>query len=343
MRLSFLLVLLPTTFTVAQSAFLQNPDIVWAAEIEQDWIVDIASMEAEWDSGITTLKLLRTETNESYWSSPYLADLVFQSALKGHFPVFKDPQCKIPADIFNVYPSRDTVISFDPETYEEVKKIWYVEPQSFYDFKAWRLRQVLAYHAKTANWSTTVESIAPLVTIKNAKGDSLGLRPLFWFRPDDERQKLSSNHIVWAKKTVNKQTKTEISTDSLNLVKVLDGFQHPIEHQFMVLRTDMKKPFYGSGSEKPMSREERLKLLSGSDTIVTFDPETYEEKVTVVRNDINIEYVRKFRLVQTWYWDERRHRLSICLDAVAPLLNITDDWGNLRYFRPLFYRRTGKK
>ncbi len=339
----FLPLLFLTGSLHAQSSFLKNPDIVWAAEIEQDWIVDIPSMKTEWDSGITTLKLLRTEKNESYWSSPYLADLVFQSALKEDFPIFKDPQCKTPADILNVYPRRDTVLTFDPETYEEVKKVYYVEPQPFYDFKAWRLRQVLAYNAKTANWTTTVESIAPLVTLKNPEGDSIGIRPLFWFRPDDERQNLNSNHIVWAKKTVNRQHQTYIPTDGLNLVKVLDGFQNPIEHQFQVLRTDMKKPFYSSESEKPMSREERLNLMTGTDTIVTYDPETYEAYVTVVHNDLNIDYVSQLRLVQTWYWDERKHRLSICLDAVAPLMNITDNWGNLRYFRPLFYRRTGKK
>lgn len=340
MRLSLLLLFLPTTFIVAQSAFLKNPDIVWAAEIEQDWVVDIPSLEVEWEYGITTLKLMRTEKNYPYWNSTYLADLIFEAALRGEFPVFKDPQCRIPVDIMKVYPSKDTVITYDPETYEEKRQVYIVEPFPFRDFKAWRLRQVLAYHAKSASWSTTVEAIAPLVAVRNeAWGDSIGLRPLFWFRPDNKRQKITSNDIVWAKNTVNKQISTHISVDQLKMVKVMDGFQNPMTHQLEVLGKNMKIPFYSSGNEKPLTPEDRAHMLATTDTVVTFDPETYEEKITVVHNDLNANNIRNLRLVQIWYWDEKKHRLSICLDAVAPLINVMDSEGNFRFQRPLYYRR----
>jgi hypothetical protein len=58
-----------------------------------------------------------------------------------------------------------------------------------------------------------------------------------------------------------------------------------------------------------------------------------------VNNEINVGDIRELRLVQRWYWDERRARLSICLDAVAPLMDVHDDNGNFRYQKPLFYRR----
>lgn len=57
---------------------------------------------------------------------------------------------------------------------------------------------------------------------------------------------------------------------------------------------------------------------------------------------INLDHIRGLRFGQTWYWDERRHRLSICLDAVAPLLDVYDSMGNFRYLRPLFYRKALK-
>lgn len=64
-RLLFIFLLVPC-FLTAQSEFLKDPDIVWAAEIEQDWVVDIPSLEAECDEGITTIKLLRITKNEQY-------------------------------------------------------------------------------------------------------------------------------------------------------------------------------------------------------------------------------------------------------------------------------------
>jgi hypothetical protein len=338
MRLPILLTFFPILLS-AQSAFLKDPDIVWAAEIEQDWVLDIPSLETEWEEGITTLKLLRTEQNESYWSSPYLADLVFQAALAGELPVFKDAHCKVPMDANDAYPRMDTIVTFDPETYEEKISVVYFEPEPHYDIKFWRLRQVLAYHKKSARWSTTVQSIAPMIQIKNPEGDSIGMRPLFWFRPDGKRQKLSSKSIVWAKETRNKQTKTQVPTDAKTLVKVSDGFQFPVQHQLKAFETDFKTPFYGTVDEKPLSQKERTSMVAKSDTVITFDPESYEEKAVVVNKEINPYDIRQLRLVQIWYWDERRARLSICLDAVGLLKDEFDDMGNFKFSRLLFYRK----
>ncbi|HRI60485.1 MAG TPA: hypothetical protein PK228_12195, partial [Saprospiraceae bacterium] len=319
-----------------------DPDIVWAAEIEQDWVVDVPSLEIEWDSGITTLKLLRTEQNESYWSSPFLAELVYHAVASGKLPVFKDPQCQVPLQWNGIYPFTDTVMTFDPETYEEKSQVVQNDPDPFHDFKAWRLRQILSYHQKSFTWNTTVESIAPLVVMKNNNGDSIGVQPLFWFRPDDKRQKLSSSHIVWAKKTKTRQEKTRVPVIPEHPVKITDGVQNPLVHLLKVLENDMKTPFYNTEDDKPLSPVARMSIFSRTDTIVIIDPETYAEKVSAVRNEINLDHIRSLRLMQTWYWDERRQRLSICLDAVAPLLDVYDGLGNFRYSMPLFYRKAPK-
>jgi len=338
MRLLLFFFLVPALLP-AQSDFLKNPDILRAAEIEQDWVVDIPSLETEWEEGITTLKLLRTENNAGYWSSPYLAELVFEAMTSGKLPVFKDPACTIPVDFLEMISAfKDTVSTFDPETYEEKTQVYYYEPNPLYDFKAWRLRQILAYH-KDATWSTSVEAIAPLFLIKNKEGDSLGVRPLCWFRPDNKRQKLTSNNIVWAKQCINKQPKTQVPANPTHPVKITPGFQNPVPHLLGMLENDMKKTFYDTWSNKPLSVSERKSMLAKTDTVVTFDPETYEEKVQVVRNELNPDNIRHLRLVQTWYWDERRHRLSICLDAVAPVIEVLDSQGNFRFLRPLFYWR----
>jgi hypothetical protein len=340
MRFVLLFILFPALLP-AQSDFLKNPDIVWAAEIEQDWVVDVPSLETEWEEGITTLKLLRTENNAGYWSSPYLAELVFEAMTSGKLPVFKDPACTIQIDFLEMISSlKDTFVTFDPETYEEkIVVASLCDPPIPHEyFKAWRLRQILAYH-KDATWSTTVEAIAPLILVENKEGDSLEIRPLFWFRPDNKRQKLTSNNIVWAKQCINKQPKTQMPANPTHLVKITDGFQNPLPHLLKVLENDMKKPFYDSWNQKLLTLSERTLMLAKTDTTINYDPEPYEEICYFVRNEINPDNIRHLRLVQTWYWDERHHRLSICLDAVAPVIDLFDDLGNFRYSRPIFYWR----
>ncbi len=341
MRLLCFFFLLPALLP-AQSGFLKDPDIVWAAEIEQDWIVDIPSLDVEWDYGVSTLKLLRTDQNVSDWMSPYLAGLVFQAAKAHKLSIFKDPLFKIPADPERLFTSIDTVVTFDPDTYEEKVQIVSNDLEPTHEFKAWRLRQILAYHRKTATWSATPEAIAALVVVKNTEGDSVGLAPLFWFRPDSKRQKITSSRIVWAKDVWSKRGNTYVSMDIRQPVKITPGFQSPILHLMKIMETDMKTPFYGTLDQQLLTPRERKSMLSRSDTIVTFDPETFEEKVQVVHNDINPDDIKTLRLYQTWYWDERRSRLSIRLNGVAPIRDIMDAMGNFRYSVPLFIRKSQK-
>jgi len=325
----------------AQSAFLKDPDIVWAVEIEQDWAVDIPSLDAEWDYGITTVKLLRTDRNVPDWMSPFLSGLVFSAAEKRLLPIFQDPLLGIPADPDGLFIRTDTVVTFDPDTYEEKVQIVHNRIDPVPAFKAWRLRQILAYHRKKATWSATVEAIAPLVQEWNGKGDSISLRPFFWFRPETGRKDVRSSDIVWAKNVRSRHTGTFVKLQDVRPVKVTEGFANPLPHLLDVLRTDMKTPFFSTlEGHKPLTPAERASMLSHSDTVVTFDPETYEEKMTIVHNDINPDDIKILELYMTWYWDERRSRLSIALDAVAPARDVYDPAGNFRFSIPMFIRKT---
>ncbi|MCB0575780.1 MAG: hypothetical protein KDC61_14570, partial [Saprospiraceae bacterium] len=75
-------------------------------------------------------------------------------------------------------------------------------------------------------------------------------------------------------------------------------FAYPEEPFFKLLSDAATKgdlPVYAiDGTDKfnkRMSTDDVLSMLSKTDTVVTFDPETYEEKVQIVRNDINWEDV----------------------------------------------------
>jgi Gliding motility associated protein GldN len=325
----------------AQSAFLSDPEIVWAAEIEQDWNVDLVNIRDEHLEGLTTLKLLRTERNEPHWHYPHLAHLVYAAAKSKKLPIFKDPECKIPVEAIDAYPGTgvDTIVTFNPETYEEKLELRPKEYNIEGDFVGWRLRQILFYNAKKAIWGTKVVAVAPLMNI--TKGDSIaGKKPIFWFKADEKPQKTSSNSIVWAKKTLNKQDATKVPVLPDKLLKISNDFRNPAEDFLIRMKNDPKMTIYDPNNESPLTQQDRIQLMAPRrDTVVTFDPETYEEKVIVVQNELNPDNIEQLRLVQHWYWDERRGRLSITLEAVGLLIKVFDDFGEYRYSRLLCYRR----
>ncbi len=73
------------------------------------------------------------------------------------------------------------------------------------------------------------------------------------------------------------------------------------------------------------------------DTVITFDPETYEEQVQVVRNDLNPEDVVRFRLKEVWFFDEETSTLQVRILGIAPMIDKKDDNGNFLYEKPLFW------
>jgi hypothetical protein len=324
----------------AQTDFLKDPDIVWAAEIEQDWVVDIPSFEEEWEQGLITLKQLRSREHELHYSSPYLIELVIDAVNNRKLKVYKDSDLKIPEADYWANKGQGMSVIFDPLTLDEKVVTTFNTLDPFVAVKAWRLRQILAYHKKKATWSTTVLAIAPLVQEKNWETDCTQLRPLFWFKPAQKCPKLTSNHIVWAKKTFSgQQSGTAVSHAPSALLKTMKDGETPISHILQVFETDMKSPFYDSQGNELLSPKERRNMVSRTDTIATFDPETYETAIEIINKGIKSAQISQLRLVQTWYWDARRNQLSICLDAVAPIKNVIDDWGGFRYAVPLFYRK----
>ncbi len=73
------------------------------------------------------------------------------------------------------------------------------------------------------------------------------------------------------------------------------------------------------------------------DTVVVFDPETYEEQIQIVRNDINPEDVKRFRVKEVWFFDEETSTLQVRILGIAPLLDVRDDNGNFKFEKPMFW------
>ncbi|MEO0775831.1 MAG: gliding motility protein GldN [Bacteroidota bacterium] len=73
------------------------------------------------------------------------------------------------------------------------------------------------------------------------------------------------------------------------------------------------------------------------DTVITFDPETYEEQMQIVRNELNPEDVKRFRIKEVWFFDEETSMLQVRILGIAPLIDVKDENGNFRYEKPMFW------
>jgi gliding motility associated protien GldN len=93
----------------------------------------------------------------------------------------------------------------------------------------------------------------------------------------------------------------------------------------------------GAKFKKRMSTDDVLSQLSKTDTVVTFDPETYEEQSKIVRNDINPEDVKRFRVKEEWFFDKESSMLQVRILGIAPVIDQKDNEGNFRFEKPLFW------
>ena len=122
-------------------------------------------------------------------------------------------------------------------------------------------------------------------------------------------------------------------------------FAYPQDPFFSILSEAATKgdlPVYdvdedGAKFKKRMSTDNVLSMLSKTDTVVTFDPETYEEKIQIVRNDINWEDVKRFRVKEVWFFDKETSTMQVRILGIAPMIDVKDNEGNFRFEKPMFW------
>ncbi|MCO6493090.1 MAG: gliding motility protein GldN [Phaeodactylibacter sp.] len=87
----------------------------------------------------------------------------------------------------------------------------------------------------------------------------------------------------------------------------------------------------------PLTPDEVASMGASVDTIATVDPETYEETYQIVRNEVNPQDVKRFRVKEIWFFDEETSTLQVRVLGIAPLIEEYDDNGNFKYERPMFW------
>ena len=65
---------------------------------------------------------------------------------------------------------------------------------------------------------------------------------------------------------------------------------------------------------------EAASIGASVDTIITFDPETFAETMKIVRNELNWENIKRFRLKEDWFFDEETSTMQVRILGIAPSL-----------------------
>jgi hypothetical protein len=345
-----LLLHLPVRAQVAVQcrAILDDPDVVWAAVVDLTFWIDPEftapdSVYAK-SSHSTLLKAINTDPNPEQTGPLLLADRIFRQMTDERVAVYLHPdslQALTAEQRHQMLNIHDTVTVIDPVTFQETTQtilncFWSESVQRV------RVRQLLFYRDKTDDFEVYTLAYAPLLRRNTAPGEFYYFSIPFWFKMPAYNAKdaghvpdLHDKNISWARRMI-----TGTNLPSLDDLKPLKNLKQPVMNQcFSRATTDAKYEVLQGFDWKPLTPQLLTQQLMSEDTIITFDPETYEERVMIEKTAVQGADAMSLRLVQDWFWDERRSRPIFRLYAFAPLKKVFDDNENFRFLQPVFWRK----
>jgi len=327
----FLLIFFSQT-ALAQYADLKNDDNVpWIAEFSMDH--DFSSSSVSDQQNIVKLIKFYNDPTTLYGANTddWIINWIFANAMDGHYECYKDPELSnqlSQSDLLNLTISIDTVITFYPETFEEVIEIKKVEIHPS-NINSLRTKQIIFYNQKSGNFDTKLIAVAPLMAIDSDNN----LTPLFWIKMDAEFPNpidIQAPNISWG---VLLDTKG--SPFDLKLAKEVKNennfdFKKRIQKHAFNLERPVENA-KGFGCDKFLSKKEVGNLYNSIDTIITFDPQTFQETVEIKQYNFDPNAIANYRLVQEWYYDRETKKMMNRLKAICPLYIVESEDGKIKY------------
>jgi gliding motility associated protien GldN len=131
------------------------------------------------------------------------------------------------------------------------------------------------------------------------------------------------------------------------LIDIREKMNHPFKNEkepFITILLDHAKEgditlYHVMDDEftQAMTQDEMQNIGSSVDTIITFDPDTFEEIVQVVVNDLNPEDIKKYRIKEVYFFDEETSTMDVRILGIAPIIDRVDDNGNFLNSGPMFW------
>lgn len=304
-------------------ALKADPDVVWMGETMVDY-VDTNGLENAWCSynNIEKEQLLKYQSGRVInGNTPTrVIDVLFAISKKQKVYVTeKLEKERSEKSLKTIRQPLDTVITFDPETFEQIVQI-VVSDYTVVQTPKFRVRQLLYFDKNTRTFLTKPLAVAPL--LKRGKY----YIPLFWVAPlTREDFDLSSNDISLAKRLF-----AEIDLKSIKVLKSKKN-QDAAFKLFAENIIDSKKEMYlthplrGDGITA-LNRAERATVTNSVDTIITFDPETFEEIIQVVVYKYDGADTEKIQLIEDWFFDANKGKIQITPLGIGIVAPRNDSW-----------------
>lgn len=87
----------------------------------------------------------------------------------------------------------------------------------------------------------------------------------------------------------------------------------------------------------PLCKENLRDLLKINETVLVLNPETLEEEIIEVENQIDYNRITGYRIKEAWYFDSKYSKLNVRILGIAPIYTQFDEAGNMLFQSPLFW------
>ncbi len=277
-------------------------------------------------------KLIKIINNKRYDSiEDFLGKTIRLAIENGELTVYKNKACN---NAFTTeeaiahleLSSIDTIITFNPETFEEKFKIVKSRNILFPNKSTtYELVQEWNYNDESNQLEMSLKSINVYYFTLN-KSKEVFENYLFSFKTNDlpsvtQAEVLNNPNVIWAK-----EIRYNGTFENQKLVDELLSKEH--------LQNNLVYDYF---MDKKVENPEIKEIETSIDTIITFDPETFQEELKIVQSEFKKSDINSFRVVQDIYFDTETNQLQTKLFAIAPLYYYYDKEGNYKYTTPIFW------
>lgn len=119
-------------------------------------------------------------------------------------------------------------------------------------------------------------------------------------------------------------------------------FRNPTKPFFNILIEEIKAgnilAFEDEDFKQSLTQEQVEGKIFSIDSVPFYDPDTYEETIQIVQNEINPDDINRYRIKEVWYFDKEASMLKVRIIGISPLKEEVDEiTGELKYELPLFW------
>lgn len=338
--------------SAAQSDLLSDPDVEWIGSFTTDCRFDpvlplVGYLETQGWNYLAIEKLTVQPLASGFparGANPgqydemglFWARKLNEMLRSGEVECYDDPLLKnaLPENELNArLSSLDTIITIDVETYKERISV-ILNEVDFEDYAGVRIFQQVYLRKSTRSIGCRAVSWAPLLFDEPDGLDSTLLcKPVCWlptFPAENPALLRLSEDVSYVVVTTTRDQSPAL--EDITPVKGTVNFRR----FFSDFIREPWAPAWSADDFSELTPSDLQKMDGGMDTIIVFNPETFEETITVTRQAPIGERIEAIRFAVRWFYDDRQRRLFYEFVGLAPTEGFYEA-GKLIYSKPLFY------